>query len=77
MTIDPSQPVPIYFQLKTLLLEEILQGTYGTDGQVPTEHDLCKRFGISRSPVTRALKELADEGVLLRRRGSGTYVNPH
>ncbi|MFA9431828.1 extracellular solute-binding protein [Egicoccus sp. AB-alg2] len=77
MTIDPSQPVPIYYQLKTLLLEEILHGAYGADGQLPTEHDLCERFAISRSPVNRALKELADEGVVLRRRGSGTYVNPH
>ena len=75
--IDPSQPIPIYYQLKTLLLEDIVQGVYGPDGQLPTEHDLCERYGISRSPVNRALRELADEGVILRRRGSGTFVNPH
>lgn len=77
MSIDPSQPVPIYYQLKTLLLEDILQGVYGTDGQLPTEAELCERFRISRSPVNRALRDLADEGVILRRRGSGTFVNPH
>ncbi|MFA9444630.1 extracellular solute-binding protein [Egicoccus sp. AB-alg6-2] len=77
MSIDPSLPVPIYYQLKTLLLEDILQGRYGTDGQLPTEHELCERFAISRSPVNRALRELADEGAIIRRRGSGTFVNPH
>jgi multiple sugar transport system substrate-binding protein len=77
VTIDPSQPIPLYFQLKTLLLEGILRGEYGADGQLPTEHELCERYGISRSPVSRALKERADEGVVLRRRGRGTFVNPH
>ena len=35
MGVDPTQPIPIYFQLKTLLLEEILEGRYGTDGRPP------------------------------------------
>jgi multiple sugar transport system substrate-binding protein len=75
--IDPSQPIPLYFQLKTLLLEEILAGTYGSDERLPTEHELCERYAISRTPVSRALSELAEEGVILRHRRRGTFVNPH
>lgn len=75
--IDPNQPIPIYFQLKTLLLEEILSGRYGPEDRLPTEHELCARHGISRTPVNRALSELADEGMILRRRRHGTFVNPH
>jgi len=77
--MEPSreQPIPLYYQLKTLLIEEILSGTYGTDRRLPTEHELCERFGLSRTPVTRALSELAAEGVVLRRRRHGTFVNPH
>jgi multiple sugar transport system substrate-binding protein len=75
--LDPALPVPIYFQLKTLLTEEILTGRYGPDDRLPTEHELCARYGISRTPVTRALSELADEGLILRRRRHGTFVNPH
>src|SRR5437764_7132397 len=75
--IDPSQPIPIYFQLKTLLLEDILGGRYDGDGRLPTEHELCDRYRISRTPVTRALSELAEEGVVLRHRRRGTFVNPH
>jgi multiple sugar transport system substrate-binding protein len=75
--IDASQPIPIYFQLKRLLLEDILGGRYDGDGRLPTEHELCERYRISRTPVTRALSELAEEGVVLRHRRRGTFVNPH
>ena len=77
MSIDPTQPIPLYYQLKTLLLEEILSGLYGSDNRLPTEHELCKQYAISRTPVTRALSELAEEGVILRHRRRGTFVNPH
>jgi multiple sugar transport system substrate-binding protein len=77
VAVDPAQPIPIYFQLKTLLLEEILEGRYGADGRLPTEHELCERFAISRTPVSRALTELAGDGLILRHRRRGTFVNPH
>ena len=78
MEIDPRQPIPLYFQLKTLLREEILSGRYvGPDDRLPTEHELCARYKISRTPVSRALTELADEGVILRHRRRGSFVNPH
>lgn len=75
--IDPSALIPVYAQLKTLLLEEILRGKYGPDEQLPTEHELCVSYGISRTPVSRALSELAAAGVIVRHRRRGTFVNPH
>lgn len=77
MSIDPKQPIPLYYQLKTLLLEEILDGRYAPGDRLPTEHELCDRYGISRTPVSRALSELAEERVILRHRRRGTFVNPH
>jgi multiple sugar transport system substrate-binding protein len=75
--IDPKLPIPVYFQLTTQLLEEILEGRYGLDGRLPTEHQLREQHEISRTPVTRALSELATEGVVIRHRRRGTFVNPH
>jgi multiple sugar transport system substrate-binding protein len=72
-----SRPIPPYFQLKTLLLDAILSGEYAPGDRLPTEHELCAQYGISRTPVGRALSELAAEGVILRRRRHGTFVNPH
>src|SRR5215207_1969939 len=77
MSIDPKQPIPLYYQLKTLILEEILGGRYGPSNRLPTEHELCEQYAISRTPVSRALSELAEEGVILRHRRRGTFVNPH
>jgi multiple sugar transport system substrate-binding protein len=72
-----DQPIPLYYQLKRRLLEQILEGRYGADGRLPTEHELCEQYGFSRTPVSRALSELAEEGVVLRHRRRGTFVNPH
>ncbi|MPZ51197.1 MAG: extracellular solute-binding protein [Acidimicrobiia bacterium] len=77
MPIDPDLPVPLWFQLKEHLLDEIVAGQFDDGAQLPTEHALCEEYGISRTPVHRALAELADEGVILRHRRRGTFVNPH
>lgn len=77
MSVDPSQPIPLYHQVKTHLIDEILAGAYQPGDRIPTEHELCERFGISRTPVNRALTELADEGVILRHRKRGSFVSPH
>ncbi|AVH60697.1 MULTISPECIES: extracellular solute-binding protein [Streptomyces] len=74
--IDPEQPLPVYVQLKTLLIEEIINGRYGPGDRLPTEHELCTIYNISRTPVNRALTEMAEEGIVLRQRRHGSFVNP-
>jgi LacI family transcriptional regulator len=56
------------------LREEILSGRYGTDGRMPSEAQLVRRFSVSRPTIARALRELATEGLLERRAGSGTFA---
>lgn len=73
--IDRDSPVPIYHQLKTLIREQIESGLWHPGDRIPTEDELCRLYGISRSPVRQALKELVYEGVLVRRPGAGTFVN--
>jgi ABC-type glycerol-3-phosphate transport system substrate-binding protein/DNA-binding transcriptional regulator YhcF (GntR family) len=73
--IDRGSPIPIYHQLKTLILERIESGLWRPGDRIPTEAELCREYGISRSPVRQALNALAAEGVLVRRPGLGTFVD--
>ncbi len=74
--METAQPLPAYYRLKRRLLTDIESGHYGGDGRLPTEHELCAAYGLSRTPVARALSELAAEGVVVRHRRRGTFVNP-
>ncbi len=74
--MEPAPSLPAYYRLKRRLLGDIEAGTYGADGRLPTEHELCAAHGLSRTPVARALSELAAEGVVVRHRRRGTFVNP-
>jgi multiple sugar transport system substrate-binding protein len=75
--IDKEQPIPVYLQLKNLLLADIVRGRYNPGDRLPTEHELCARYDISRTPVSRALNELAEQGVVVRHRKRGTFVSSH
>ena len=71
--IDRSSSIPLYKQIKDILIEE-LQATDGTQ-QKPfsTEQELVKRFQVSRAPIRQALKELTNEGYVYRERAKGTF----
>lgn len=73
--IDKSTPVPLYFQLKMLILEEIKSGCYKMDDLIPTEKELSDTFHISRTTVRQAVTELVQEGWLYRIKSKGTYVS--
>jgi GntR family transcriptional regulator len=71
--IDRSSPVPIYKQIKEILIQE-LQSSDGESGRpFSTEQELVQRFHVSRAPVRQALKELTDEGYVYRERAKGTF----
>ena len=67
---------PRYLQLAGELRDEILAGRYADGRQFPTETALCGKFDVSRFTVREALKRLQSEGLISRRRGSGTIVQP-
>lgn len=74
--IDPTSPIPIYYQLKLLLEEQIEGGRLQPGDKIPTEAELCAQYGISRTPVRQALLAMTREGVLTRTVGRGTFVAP-
>jgi len=58
------------------LANEIIAGKYRQSGRLPSEAQFVKRFSVSRPTIGRALKDLQDQGLIDRRKGSGTYVRP-
>ena len=66
---------PKYRRLLETLRTEIQQGIYQVHDRIPSEKELRERFDVSRVTVRRALKELADEGLLVRYQGKGTFVS--
>ena len=65
---------PKYLRVADILRREIAEGVF-QDGQVlMTEEELRCRFGVSRQTVRQAIAQLEDDGLVDRRRGSGTYV---
>ena len=67
---------PRYMQLADSLREQILSGELPANDQFPTENALCREHGVSRFTVREALRRLQSEGLIARRRGSGTVVQP-
>jgi GntR family transcriptional regulator len=72
--IDPTSPVPKYFQLREILLDLIEDDELPVDAPIPSERELCQRFGLSRMTVRQAVDHLVTEGRLYRVPGKGTFV---
>ncbi len=70
----PTSLQPLYLQVKRHILDNIGSGKWGTSARVPSENDIVKSFGVSRMTANRALRELRDEGVLVRVAGVGSFV---
>ncbi|MCJ7622796.1 MAG: GntR family transcriptional regulator [Anaerolineaceae bacterium] len=66
--------IPLYYQLKIWLLEQIDKGIYTPGDQIPTEVELCEQFNLSRGTVRQAIKELVNNSRLYLVRGRGTFV---
>lgn len=72
--IDRASPVPLYHQLAEQLTAAISDGTLRPGDPFENELALADRLGLSRPTVRRAIAELVNQGLLVRRRGVGTTV---
>lgn len=72
--LAPDSSVPIYQQLKQMIIRQIETGAWPPHHRVPSENALVEQLGASRMTVNRALRELTAERRLVRKRGVGTFV---
>ncbi len=75
-TLDFSGRTQLYFQLYDILLGKITSGEYKPGELLPTENDLIQAYGISRITVRKAMDMLMNDGLIIKRRGYGTCVQP-
>lgn len=72
--IDRSGPVPLYYQLARRIEEAIQTGKLAPGAKLDNEIKIGEALGLSRPTVRKAIQELVDSGLLVRRRGVGTQV---
>ncbi|AMO72566.1 GntR family transcriptional regulator [Sphingorhabdus sp. M41] len=66
--------LPLYYQIYSSLRDRIKSGELSYGASLPTEHELSEQFGVSRITARRAMKELSENGLVERRRRTGTKV---
>ena len=64
-----------YQAAKALIKRTVLSGEVGHNQQLKPELDICRETNLSRTTVRKAIADLVDEGLLVRFRGRGTFVN--
>jgi len=76
LVVDKDSPVPLYYQIAESIRAMIESGRLKAGDPLPPEVALSEELGVSRLTVRRALAELVNDGVLIRRRAKGTFVAP-
>ncbi|MDQ2822917.1 MAG: GntR family transcriptional regulator [Pseudomonadota bacterium] len=74
--IDSNDNSPLYMQVARKLILDVRAGRYRVDQALPSERLLSEQLDISRVTARKAIDQLVDQGLVVRRRGSGNYVAP-
>ena len=72
--IEKNSSIPLYRQLKNMILNEIKSNSLAIDSKIPSERELSEKYGISRMTARRAIDDLVKDKYLIRIIGKGTYV---
>ena len=74
MTVEWNDKLPIYRQLRELVLERIMDGTFAEGAAVPSVRQVAADYQINHLTVGKAYQELVDIDLLEKRRGLGMFV---
>lgn len=69
--------LPLYEQIKQLILRALSDGEWRPGAAIPSEVALARRYEVSQGTVRKALDELVMDNILVRRQGKGTFVATH
>lgn len=74
--MPPPRRLAAHAHVSRTLRDEIERGVWQRGDQLPSEHELMRRFEVSRNTVRRALQSLEANNLVRRRQGAGTFVTP-
>jgi GntR family transcriptional regulator len=69
--------IPLYVQIKDLFVARVTTGEWAPGDIIPSEMQLARELNVSQGTVRKAVTELVENNVLLRRQGRGTFVATH
>jgi GntR family transcriptional regulator len=69
--------IPLYIQIKALLVARVTEGEWAPGDIIPSEMQLAQQLNVSQGTVRKAITELVENNVLMRRQGRGTFVAIH
>ena len=73
---DLTDNSPLYMQVARKLTKDVQDGRYQVDQALPSERLLSEQLDVSRVTARKAIDQLVEQGLVVRRRGSGNYVAP-
>ncbi len=73
--INPTNKIPLYQQVKDMLIKYIVQGVFQPQEAIPSIRDLANQLAINPNTVLKAFKELESEGYIYSIVGKGSYVS--
>jgi GntR family transcriptional regulator len=74
VSIDHDARTPVYLQLAAILREGIERGEYQPGRKLPSENRLLQEYGLARGTIRKAMRVLADEGLVEVVGGRGVFV---
>ncbi|NOZ94544.1 MAG: GntR family transcriptional regulator [Acidobacteria bacterium] len=74
LRIEPAGPVPIWRQIEDGIRRGVASGELAPGGAVPSVRELAVALRVNPATVAKAYRRLVDSGILMVRRGEGTYV---
>ncbi len=75
LSLDRQSVLPLYYQIRQKLLEQIRSGALHAGDPLPSEQEIAARLRVSRMTARQALKSLCEMGVVYSQRGKGTFVS--
>ncbi|MEC0066243.1 GntR family transcriptional regulator [Paenibacillus thiaminolyticus] len=72
--LNRNDYTPLYVQLQRIIRQDIISGKYKEGDMIPSESQMMKIYGVTRTTIRKAISDLVNEGLLMQVQGKGNFV---